>query len=428
MQSLVQAPTRARCAPSPTEARLRAARRAGQRAWVLRSVGGANSLAKLPGCVAWRPASPPAPAPRTPGAAGPAPVRFVVPGALHAHTTYSDGCGAVPEVAAAARGAGLRFLVLSDHDTLQPLRDGWQGYHEGLLLLVGAELRTDSGYVLALGLPPDFTAPGAQAGAVLDAIQAGGGLAFAVHPAHPYLGWSEWGHPALAGLEVLNLHSLSRHAASLTALARFGALLAAGKRPAALGLLAIRPTRELALWNAMLAERRAVGLAAADAHGYLRVGRRRVPVPTYRDSFDTVQTHLVLRRPLTGDPEADRRTVLAALAEGRCRMVYPLAGDATGLRFYHTDEAPGAARAATEGETAPWSRASVIRVESPRPDSLHRLYHDGRLVGRAEGRATCFPCPGPGTYRLESDVYGRRLGPLRYPLRPWVFTNPIYLE
>ena len=39
-------------------------------------------------------------------------------GALHIHSRYSDGTGTIEEILSAARGAGLDFVVLTDHDSL----------------------------------------------------------------------------------------------------------------------------------------------------------------------------------------------------------------------------------------------------------------------------------------------------------------------
>jgi hypothetical protein len=52
-------------------------------------------------------------------------------GAVHVHSTYSDGAGDVPTVMEAARRAGVDWLLLSDHNTQRPLRDGWQERYEG---------------------------------------------------------------------------------------------------------------------------------------------------------------------------------------------------------------------------------------------------------------------------------------------------------
>src|SRR5262249_57156014 len=135
--------------------------------------------------------------------------RHIVAAAIHVHTIYSDGRGTVGEVVAAARAAGVGLVLVSDHETVQPLADGWEGCHQGVLVLVGTELRTDAGHLLALGLPASFQPPGRALQPALAAIRRAGGLAFAVFPGHPFLGWDAGrlgGNPALpsglTGLEV----------------------------------------------------------------------------------------------------------------------------------------------------------------------------------------------------------------------------------
>src|SRR5262249_12919939 len=117
-----------------------------QARWWGRFLAGTALLERRRGSLAW------GGAPAGPGGAGPAPgppEAHVLAGAVHIHTTYSDGLGTVPEVAAAAREAGLDFVVITDHETLQPIADGWEGYHAGCLVLFGAEFRVHEGHILA---------------------------------------------------------------------------------------------------------------------------------------------------------------------------------------------------------------------------------------------------------------------------------------
>ena len=60
----------------------------------------------------------------TPYPQGPLTTDHVVKGAFHVHTNRSDGSGSVEEVAAAARSAGLQFVIFTDHGngTRTPVR------------------------------------------------------------------------------------------------------------------------------------------------------------------------------------------------------------------------------------------------------------------------------------------------------------------
>ena len=73
-------------------------------------------------------------------------------GSIHLHSLYSDGGGTVREITAAARRAGLDYVVLTDHDTLRPRDDGWPGWRDGVLLMIGVEITCRGrSHVLALG-------------------------------------------------------------------------------------------------------------------------------------------------------------------------------------------------------------------------------------------------------------------------------------
>ncbi|HET7746473.1 MAG TPA: PHP domain-containing protein, partial [Vicinamibacteria bacterium] len=101
-------------------------------------------------------------------------------GVLHVHTTASDGGGTPEEVVAAARAAGLHFVVLTDHNTLAP--KPIEGVRDGLLVMVGTEVSTTDGHVLGIGLAdPPFRFSGGAEDALQD-IRDLGGAAFAAHP------------------------------------------------------------------------------------------------------------------------------------------------------------------------------------------------------------------------------------------------------
>ena len=46
----------------------------------------------------------------------------------------------MPEIIDAAQMAGLDFLILTDHNTLQAREEGWEGWHDDLLVVVGQEI------------------------------------------------------------------------------------------------------------------------------------------------------------------------------------------------------------------------------------------------------------------------------------------------
>ena len=186
-----------------------------------------------------------------------------VPGVVHVHTTLSDGGGTPEEVVRAAKAAGLRFVVVTDHNNLdaKPV----EGYRDGVLVLVGTELSTTAGHLLGLGLPdPGFRFSG-DARDGLEDIHDLGGFAFAAHPLSPRddLRFTGWDLPGPWGLELVNGDTEWRRAGPR--LLFTAALYGLNHRYALLrSLNPADPT--LARWDALLAERDTAGLAGADAH------------------------------------------------------------------------------------------------------------------------------------------------------------------
>ncbi|NOZ29302.1 MAG: CehA/McbA family metallohydrolase [Chloroflexi bacterium] len=102
-------------------------------------------------------------------------------GNLHTHTTASDGRVSPAEAVDWFAGQGHDFLAITDHNQVTPPVDG-----SPITLIPGVEIsaqRGDVGYhVVALGITEMPIAVGEDPQAVIDAVNAAGGLAFIAHP------------------------------------------------------------------------------------------------------------------------------------------------------------------------------------------------------------------------------------------------------
>jgi predicted metal-dependent phosphoesterase TrpH len=65
---------------------------------------------------------------------------FEYVGSIHMHSTFSDGTGEVPDIAKFADEVGLDFIMLTDHNTLRALQEGYEKWYGNTLLLVGCEI------------------------------------------------------------------------------------------------------------------------------------------------------------------------------------------------------------------------------------------------------------------------------------------------
>ena len=338
-----------------------------------------------------------------------------VPAVVHVHTTLSDGGGTPDEAIRAARETGVAVLGINDHNNLDA--KPFEGYRDGVLVLVGSELSTPVGHVLGVGLERDpvfrFNGDGLDA---LDDVRHLGGIAFAAHPFSPRadLRFTGFDLPGAWGIELLNGDSDARRAGPRLLLTAFFyrlnpdyALLAAVSSVDAV----------LERWDSLLAGRDVTGLAGSDAHSRLAITRTRaVRFPSYQVLFRQARNHLLLAEPLRGDAAADRTSVLDALAAGRFYIGMDALAPAEGFSFTVED---AAGRRFTMGDQVDVAASLRASVGGRVPEGVRMVLRcDGRVVGEAPSRLE-LALPGPGVYRAEAWVPG-------WPV-PWVITNPIYV-
>ncbi|HMQ32412.1 MAG TPA: CehA/McbA family metallohydrolase [Chloroflexaceae bacterium] len=342
---------------------------------------------------------------------------FAYPGALHIHTVYSDGTGTFPEVIAAARDAGLRWIIVTDHDSLEGRP--YAGWHGGVLVIVGHEITPDRNHYLALGVEQvvDRAQPPQQ---FIDEVYTRGGFGIIAHPDERVRNdfkeiyrWDDWtvdgprqraGRPA--GIELWNLMS------------DWGENLTPGNRylhffVPSLGLQGPTPAT-LAWWDRLnMLGRRTFGVFGVDAHAFKhRVPWGEVEVFPYRWMFDTLTNYLLLDAPLSADAATATRQVYAALGEGRSYMVNRREGAAPGIVF--------AARRGAEryaiGDSAEIGPGPLLLEADVGRDAFVRLIADGEVITSGVRRVRQSVAEG-AVYRLEAYVGGK----------PWLFTNPIYV-
>ncbi|MFI1362963.1 CehA/McbA family metallohydrolase [Streptomyces griseochromogenes] len=131
----------------------------------------------------------PAPRPVYPPARAAGRGRAWYRGDCHLHSWHSDGRRTPGEIAALARAAGLDFINSSEHNTTSSHAHWAEVAGEDLLVLLGEEVTTRNGHVLALGTEPGtfvdwrYRARDGRFGHFARRIREAGGL---VVPAHPY--------------------------------------------------------------------------------------------------------------------------------------------------------------------------------------------------------------------------------------------------
>ena len=340
---------------------------------------------------------------------------------VHLHSTYSDGTGTVAQIAAAARRNSLDVVLLTDHDTLAAKTRGEEGWHGSVLVLVGEEVSpAGENHYLAFGLDEPVDHRGLSPAEICAAVAKAGGFGFA---AHPFSRGSErfrravgmpWRDLDCAGLTGLELWSFVTDSAerleSVTHAVRFVV------RPER--IVDHPPARNLSEWDRLCALRSVVAIGGLDAHQVGVRVRGRVPLRLmgYARSFSYLRTHVLCERALTGDLDADREQVYAALRAGRCYIAMDRLAPARGFAFWATNSEKNIPMG-TEEAAGDWT----LHARLPRAASL-RLVRDGETLATANGDRLEHQAREPGVYRLEATLpHGGRE-------RTWILSNPIYLR
>jgi hypothetical protein len=286
-------------------------------------------------------------------------------------------------------------VLLTDHDNLRAREAGQEGWHDGVLLLVGEEITPPENHFLAFGTEGHTRKSGRTPAEVCRAVEEAGGFGFAAHPfSEGSKLFRRRGIPfedldCVAGIELWSfVNDTGEAVESYREVVRF---LTSPNR-----FIDHPPARNLRRWDELCRVRPVVGIGGLDAHQVgIRVGRW-VPLRlmSYRRSFRHIRTHVLI------DGEPSREAVFAALRQGRCYIAMDSLAPARGFTFERDRD--------------------TLRVEAPREARL-RLLRDGSEVATGTGRALEYAADGAGAYRAEAylHAHGRE--------RTWILSNPIYL-
>jgi len=370
--------------------------------------------------VTWYLMLPASPVALSPIGAGASPVR----GVIHVHTRRSDGTGTVEDVAAAARRAGLQFVIITDHG------DATRGsdtpvYRSGVLCIDAVEISTNGGHVVALELPLSPYPLGGEVGDLLEDVRRMGGMSIAAHPdsTRAQLGWTDW-NAAIDGIEWMNADSQWRDE-DWGSIGR-AVLMYPFRRAPALATLLDRPNDLMSRWDMLVGNRPVVAVAAADAHARVGPGTDpygrsfRLHLPSYEQVFRTFSIALPLTQ-LTGDAPEDAHNVLDAIRAGHVYSTIDALASPGVVAF----TAGSGAHRASMGDYLPLNGPAMLQVESNAPaGSTIRLLSDGKTVASGPSPSLAYEAPSmPAVYRVEIDV---ARAPGATPI-PWVVTNPIYV-
>ncbi len=338
-------------------------------------------------------------------------------GAIHIHSTYSDGSRPIPEIARIAGEVDLDFLMFTDHNTLQPKRDMLEGWYDGVLVIIGYEINdeNDLNHYLAFNLDEEVP-QGVSPLAYVEEVNRRGGFGIIAHPdekrsaikKYPPYPWKVWESNHYNGIEIWN--QMSEWMEGLTHLNKYWRAMHPRRS-------IISPMAEtLAKWDAVSTQRPVVGIGGVDAHGHLyRLwGLFQITIFRYKVLFKTIRSHILTESALAGEGNytADIENIYRSLFYCQCFVSNHYYGDARGFRFH----AENRHKKVHIGGQLKFDKYTHLHVNLPQSALVH-LIRNGEKVSAQKGQELVFEVDQPGVYRVEA-----------YSLNsPWIFSNHIKL-
>jgi len=329
-----------------------------------------------------------------------------IQGAYHIHSVHSDGRKTIDEISELASQAALDFIIITDHGNPNKESLAEQGWKAGVLVLVGSELSTNRGHLVALGFNPPDQPFSRVAERAVEEITAAGGMSIIAHP-DSKVRWT-WGPQVeYSGIEILNSYSPPQK--NFVSMIPYLPLLLVRPHYWLLKILDA-PVNNLKRWDELNTTHPVHGFFAIDAH------------LLYRPLLTFFHLHLRLRQPLSPSFEEAREQVNSVLKKGRFYCAIEAAAEARGFRFWAETE---------EGNIPMGSRTQFrsplrLRIKAPFPfaKEIH-LIHDGKKILSSNQKNISYEVTEPGIYRVE--VYLRERSPLGKNV-PWIISNSILLR
>ncbi|MCL5986731.1 MAG: PHP domain-containing protein [Actinobacteria bacterium] len=341
-------------------------------------------------------------------------------GSFHLHSNYSDGTGTFKEIAMSAKKAGLDFLIVTDHGTLQPLRDGLSGYLDDILVLVGYEIgdEGDKNHLIALDLKKEVTRNIPPLEYVKE-VSENGGIGIIAHPydsgtnfpqfkSHE---WNQWNAQEFDGIEIWNY--MAQWLSGLSQANKLFRFLFPDIR-------VNRPSdKTTLLWDELNRKRKVFGIFATDNHGFpARFMKKEIKIFPYTNLFNTLRVHILLNEPLSQDSAIAQKQVIEAIREHRFYNSDFRHGDANGFEFYLACPESNSPRYLPSGSRANFSNDYFIEARAPKKAAICVLKNGKIYKKYRHSKNIIFKVGSPGNYRIECRRHGHI----------WIMSNNIYIK
>lgn len=333
-------------------------------------------------------------------------------GAIHMHTTESDGTKPIQEVIAIGQRADLDFMMFTDHMNLNNRNAGHEGLYKKTLVVIGYEHNDlkDHHHYLIFDSPdvyPKNMTP-------YEYVEAGANdnvIGIMAHPDEirnrmikfPPYPWTDYSVKGFTGVELWN--QMSEWMEKLTPYNKL--IMAFSPRKSMEG-----PTdRILKQWDDWNINRKVVGVASVDAHAFpIKLGPIKVEIFPYKVHFRCLRTHIILDEPMSNDFETAKRQLYYAIRNCRIFNSNMRWGNAEGFEFF----AENKYSKATCGDSLTDINNSKLIVSLP-SRAILKLIHNGLEILQSDTDSLEYKIIEKGLYRVEA--WKKKRG--------WIYSNHI---
>lgn len=356
-------------------------------------------------------------------------------GVLNVHTDISLGSSQPQQVIAAARSAGLDFIMLTDLNTFEDYTT-LEGYHGNTLVFVGSKISYLDSRLIYYSLKRESLGSGLGEAQVrmadLLSQKIGANKDSLLVLAHPFKAGFSWNGElpsGLDGFEVLNIKGLSNRAWEISKFSTVWSLLTYpfNNRLALLRLFS-EPTEELNLFDRMSQERNIVGFAGTEASARaVPLANYLIKFPSYQRSFELFSNHVLLRSELTGNGSNDRQKIFSALKSGQFYMAFDLIGDPKGFNAFMEDKN----KIYPMGSQLKLTKNLTLKVRIPvEPLEFFEvvIYRNGARYETFNTSEVDLTLTEPGAYRVQVRVSPYLPLPDAKKWITWIYTNSFFVS
>lgn len=340
-------------------------------------------------------------------------------GSIHIHSKFSDGTGEISEIAKLADDIGLDYIIITDHNTVRGLHEGYEKWYGNTLCLIGCEIndKNNQNHYLAFGINDAFSTR-TPAKKYVQKVKELGAVGIIAHPhekrqhmkEHPPYPWVDWDIEDFDGLEIWN--HMSEWMENLTEENKYRAFMHPLKTISA-------PTEEtLKLWDELNLKRKVVGIGGVDAHAhkYNLLGFLEVEIFPYKVLFKSVRTHVLLEKSIKKgkslkDIEAAKWQIYKAIKSGSCFVSNDYNGNAKGFRFFAEQNG----KIYNMGDYIKSPEQVYLNVILPEVSAKIRIIKNGILFAELDNQQIQIKTNESGAYRVE--VFKDN--------RAWIYSNHI---